>query len=123
MEKIYTENAPTAIGPYSQAIKSGSFVFCSGQIAIDPSTNEFRPGTIVEETEKALKNLNAVLEKANTSLERTVKVTVYLSNMDDFTEMNHVYEKHFPNKPSRSTVEVSRLPKGAKVEIDAIAEC
>jgi 2-iminobutanoate/2-iminopropanoate deaminase len=115
MEQISTKKAPNAIGPYSQAIRSGDFVFCSGQIAIDPKTNEFKPGTIVEETTRVIENLKAVLEQ-------TIKVTVYLSNIDNFTKMNTVYENYFSNKPARSTIEVSRLPKGAKVEIDAIAE-
>jgi len=122
LEKISTKKAPMAIGPYSQAIKAGGFVFCSGQIAIDPKTNEFKPGTIIEETTRVIKNLKAVLEQANSGLEKTIKVTVYLLNIDNFTEMNKVYEKYFLNKPARSTIEVSKLPKGAKVEIDAIAE-
>jgi 2-iminobutanoate/2-iminopropanoate deaminase len=122
MEKIFTKKAPKAIGPYSQAIKAGGFVFCSGQIAIDPKTNVFKPGTIIEETTRVIENLKAVLEHANSGLEKTIKVTVYLLNIDNFTEMNKVYEKYFLNKPARSTIEVSKLPKGAKVEIDAIAE-
>ena len=122
MEKISTKKAPKAIGPYSQAIKAGGFIFCSGQIAIDPKTNEFKPGTIIEETTRVIENLKAVLEQANSGLEKTIKVTVYLLNIDNFTEMNKVYEKYFLNKPARSTVEVSKLPKGAKVEIDVIAE-
>ena len=122
MEKISTKKAPKAIGPYSHAIKAGGFVFCSGQIAIDPKTNEFKPGTIIEETTRVIENLKAVLEQANSGLEKTIKVTVYLLNIDNFTEMNKVYEKYFLNKPARSTVEVSKLPKGAKVEIDVIAE-
>ena len=122
MEKISTKKAPKAIGPYSQAIKAGGFVFCSGQIAINPKTNEFKPGTIIEETTRVIENLKAVLEQAHSGLEKTIKVTVYLLNIDNFTEMNKVYEKYFLNKPARSTIEVSKLPKGAKVEIDAIAE-
>jgi len=122
MEKISTTKAPMAIGPYSQAIKAGGFVFCSGQIAIDPKMNEFKPGTIIQETTRVIENLKAVLEQANSGLEKTIKVTVYLSNIDNFTEMNKVYEKYFLNKPARSTIEVSKLPKGAKVEIDVIAE-
>ena len=122
MEKISTKKAPKAIGPYSHAIKAGGFVFCSGQIAIDPKTNEFKPGTIIEETTRVIENLKAVLEQAHSGLEKTIKVTVYLLNIDNFTEMNKVYEKYFLNKPARSTIEVSKLPKGAKVEIDAIAE-
>jgi len=122
MEKISTKKAPKAIGPYSQAIKAGGFIFCSGQIAIDPKTNEFKPGTIIEETTRVIENLKAVLKQAHSGLEKTIKVTVYLLNIDNFTEMNKVYEKYFLNKPARSTIEVSKLPKGAKVEIDAIAE-
>jgi len=122
MEQISTKKAPKAIGPYSHAIKAGGFVFCSGQIAIDPKTNEFKPGTIIEETTRVIENLKAVLEQANSGLEKTIKVTVYLLNIDNFSEMNKVYEKYFLNKPARSTIEVSKLPKGAKVEIDAIAE-
>jgi len=122
MEIISTTKAPKAIGPYSQAIKSGDFVFCSGQIAINPKTNEFKSETIIEETTRVIENLKAVLEQANSRLEKTIKVTVYLSNIDYFTEMNKVYENYFLNKPARSTIEVSKLPKGAKIEIDAIAE-
>lgn len=122
MESVSTEKAPKAIGPYSQAIKSGGFVFCSGQIAIDPATDEFKAGSIAEETARAIENLNAVLEQANTGLDKAVKVTVFLSSMDDFIEMNTVYERYFSKKPARSTVEVSMLPKGARVEIEAIAE-
>jgi len=123
MERIHTERAPKAIGPYSQAIKSGRHVFCSGQIAIDPISNEFKPGTIAEETERVIQNLKAVLEAANTSIDKAVKVTVYLSSIDDFAAMNEVYGEHFLHNPSRSTVGVSRLPKDAKIEIDVIAEC
>ena len=123
MERIHTERAPKAIGPYSQAIKSGDYVFCSGQIAIDPTSTEFKLGTIAEETERVIQNLKAVLEAANTSIDKAVKVTVFLSSIDNFAAMNEVYEEHFSHKPSRSTVEVSRLPKGAKIEIDVIAEC
>jgi 2-iminobutanoate/2-iminopropanoate deaminase len=122
MERIFTKEAPNAIGPYSQAIKAWGFVFCSGQIAIDPKTNEFKPGTIIEETTRVIENLKAVLEQAHSGLEKTIKVTVYLSDIENFTEMNKVYENYFVNKPARSTVEVSKLPKGAKIEIDVIAE-
>jgi 2-iminobutanoate/2-iminopropanoate deaminase len=122
MERIFTKEAPKAIGPYSQAIKAGDFVFCSGQIAIDSKTNEFKPGTIIEETTRVIENLRAVLEQAHSGLEKTIKVTVYLSDIENFTEMNKVYENYFVNKPARSTVEVSKLPKGAKIEIDVIAE-
>ena len=122
MKQIFSKKAPKAIGPYSQAIQAGGLVFCSGQIAIDPKSNEFKPGTIIEETTRVIENLKAVLEQAHSGLEKTIKVTVYLSSIDNFTEMNKVYEKYFLNKPARSTIEVSKLPKGAKVEIDVIAE-
>ena len=122
MKQIFSKKAPKAIGPYSQAIKARGFVFCSGQIAIDPKTNEFKPGTIIEETTRVIENLKAVLEQADSGLEKTIKVTVYLLNISNFTEMNKVYEKYFLNKPARSTIEVSKLPKGAKIEIDVIAE-
>jgi len=122
MERIFSKEAPKAIGPYSQAIKVGGLLFCSGQIAIDPKTNEFKSGTIIEETTRVIENLRAVLEQAHSGLEKTIKVTVYLSDIENFTEMNKVYENYFVNKPARSTVEVSKLPKGAKVEIDVIAE-
>ena len=122
LKRILTDSAPKAIGPYSQAIVSGGFVFCSGQIAIDPETNTFKPGSIAEETSRAIENLKAILEKAHTTLEKTVRVGVYLSSMDDFTEMNSVYETYFTNKPARTTIEVSALPKGARIEIDAITE-
>ena len=95
MEQISTKKAPNAIGPYSQAIRSGDFVFCSGQIAIDPKTNEFKPGTIVEETTRVIENIKAVIEQANSRLEKTIKVAVYLSNIDNFTKMNTVYENYF----------------------------
>ena len=122
MKQIFSKKAPKAIGPYSQAIQAGSLVFCSGQIAIDPKTNELKPGTIIEETTRVIENLKAVLEQAHSGLEKTIKVTVYLLNIDNFTEMNKVYKKYFLNKPARSTIEVSKLPKGAKIEIDVIAE-
>ena len=122
MKQISTKKAPQAIGPYSQAIMSGNIVFCSGQIAIDPTTNEYKTGTITEETTRVIENLKAVLDKANTGLDKAIKVTVYLSNIDNFIEMNKVYEKYFSKRPARSTVEVSKLPKGARVEIDLIAE-
>jgi len=122
MERIFSKEAPKAIGPYSQAIKVGGLLFCSGQIAIDPKTNEFKSGTIIEETTRVIENLRAVLEQAHSGLEKTIKVTVYLSDIENFTEMNKVYENYFVNKPARSTVEVSKLPKGAKIEIDVIAE-
>ena len=122
MKTISTDKAPRAIGPYSQAIVSGNYVFCSGQIAINPDTNDYTPGLISEETNRVIQNLTAVLEAAGTSLEKVVKTTVFLSSMDDFLDMNAVYEEFFRHKPARATIEVSKLPKGAKVEIEVIAE-
>jgi 2-iminobutanoate/2-iminopropanoate deaminase len=122
MKTISTEKAPRAIGPYSQGMVSGGLVFCSGQIAIDPDTNEYKPGSIAEETTRAIENLKAILEAAGTRLEKTVRVGVYLASMDDFVEMNGVYETFFTNKPARTTIEISKLPKGARIEIDAVAE-
>ena len=121
-EIISTEKAPGAIGPYSQAIKTGGMVFCSGQIPIDPVTGEFVSNDIVEQTEQVLKNLAAVLEAANTNLGNVVKTTVFLADMSDFAAMNEVYGRYFSeNKPARATVQAARLPRDAKVEIDCIA--
>ncbi|MBI4053182.1 MAG: RidA family protein [Candidatus Diapherotrites archaeon] len=121
MEKIFSKNAPAAIGPYSQAIKANGFVFCSGQIPIDPKTGEFVAGGIAGQTGQACKNLKAVLEAAGSSLEKVVKTTVFLKSMADFQAMNEVYARHFASKPARATVEVSALPKGALVEIECVA--
>ncbi len=121
-EIISTENAPGAIGPYSQAVKTGNLVFCSGQIPIDPKTGEFVSSYVAEQTEQVLKNLSAVLEAAGTSLDAVVKTTVFLADMGDFNSMNEVYGRFFiDNKPARATVQAARLPKDAKVEIDCIA--
>lgn len=119
---ISTDRAPKAIGPYSQAIRSGNLVFTSGQIPIDPQTNTVLDGDIVVQTERVLQNLNAVLQAANSSLAKALKVTVYLTDMNDFAKMNEVYGRYFSeSKPCRSTVEVSKLPKGVRVEIDVVA--
>ncbi len=121
-EIISTENAPGAIGPYSQAVKTGNLVFCSGQIPIDPKTGEFVSSDVAEQTEQVLKNLNAVLEAAGSSLNNVVKTTVFLADMNDFVAMNEVYARFFSeNKPARATVQAARLPKDARVEIDCIA--
>ncbi|MBA2503446.1 MAG: RidA family protein [Pyrinomonadaceae bacterium] len=119
---VYTENAPEAIGPYSQAIVIGNFVFTSGQIPLDPRTGEFVEGGIAEQTEQVLKNLSAVLEAAGTDLSRVVKTTVFLADMNDFARMNEVYGKFFgENAPARSTVQAAGLPRNARVEIDVVA--
>jgi 2-iminobutanoate/2-iminopropanoate deaminase len=121
-EIIQTEHAPLAIGPYSQAIKANGLVFASGQIPTDPQTGQFVPGGIQEQTEQALKNLAAVLEAAGSSLDRIVKTTVFLADMNEFSAMNEIYGKFFSeNPPARATVEAARLPRDARVEIEAIA--
>jgi 2-iminobutanoate/2-iminopropanoate deaminase len=121
-DTIQTEQAPRAIGPYSQAIKAGGFLFASGQIPIDPETGQFVAGGIAEQTEQVLKNLSAVLQAAGSSLERVVKTTVFLADMDEFARMNEIYGKFFAvNPPARATVEAARLPRDARVEIEAIA--
>ncbi len=121
-EIISTDKAPGAIGPYSQAIKAGGMLFCSGQIPIDIATGEFVEGGIVEQTEQALKNLKAVLEAGDSSIAGVVKTTVFLADMNDFSAMNEVYGKYFDaDKPARATVEAARLPRDARVEIDCIA--
>ena len=121
-ETVTTENAPGAIGPYSQAIKAGGMVFCSGQIPIDPKTGEFVSDVVSEQTEQVLRNLSEVLKAAGTSLDDVVKTTVFLADMNDFAEMNEVYGRFFSdNKPARATVQAARLPRDAKVEIECIA--
>lgn len=121
-EIVSTENAPGAIGPYSQAVKTGNMVFCSGQIPIDPATGEFVSNDVAEQTEQVLKNLNAVLEAAGTTLNNVVKTTVFLADMNDFAVFNEVYAKYFSdNKPARATVQAARLPRDARVEIECIA--
>ena len=121
-ETVTTDKAPGAIGPYSQAIKAGGLVFCSGQIPIDPATGEFVSDVVAEQTEQVLINLGEVLKAAGTSLDNVVKTTVFLADMNDFVEMNEVYGRFFTeNKPARATVQAARLPRDAKVEIDCIA--
>ncbi len=121
-EIIATERAPRAIGPYSQAVRAGNLLFASGQIPIDPSTGEFVAGGIVEQTEQVLRNLSAVFEAAGLGLSDIVKTTVFLADMDDFTAMNEVYGRFFgQNPPARATVQAARLPRNAKVEIEATA--
>jgi 2-iminobutanoate/2-iminopropanoate deaminase len=119
---ITTDDAPKAIGPYSQAVKAGSFVFCSGQIAMDPESGELVTGDIGIQTERVLQNLQAVLKAAGADLGQVVKCTVFLADMDDFAAMNEVYGRFFTeNPPARAAVEVSRLPRGVDVEIEAVA--
>jgi 2-iminobutanoate/2-iminopropanoate deaminase len=121
-EIVSTENAPGAIGPYSQAIKANGMVFCSGQIPIDPATGEFVSADVTEQTEQVLKNLSEVLKAAGSSLDAVVKTTVFLADMNDFVQMNEVYGRYFSgNKPARATVQAARLPKDARVEIECIA--
>lgn len=121
-EKVYTKNAPDAIGPYSQAVKVGNLVFTSGQIAINPASGAVEAVTIEAQTEQVCKNLSAVLEAAGSSLERVVKTVCFLSDMGNFTAFNEVYGKYFTSKPARSCVAVKTLPKNVLVEVDVIAE-
>ena len=119
---VRTERAPAAIGPYSQAIAADGWLFCSGQVALDPATGQLAPGDVGAQTERALQNLQGVLEKAGASLADVVRCTVYLRDMADFAAMNAVYARYFSSEPpARSTVAVAGLPKDARVEIDAIA--
>ncbi|MDR0446658.1 MAG: RidA family protein [Oscillospiraceae bacterium] len=119
---ITTNNAPAAIGPYSQGISAGGFVFVSGQLPIDPATGELAPGGVSEQTERSIKNVKAVLEAAGLTLGDVLKTTVFLKDMNDFAAMNAVYAAHFTSDcPARAAVEVARLPKDALVEIEAIA--
>ena len=120
---ISTPRAPAAIGPYSQAVRSGNLLSLSGQIPLDPATGQLVDGDISLQTERVLKNLGAVLEAAGSSLEKVLKTTVYLRDITEFGRMNEVYGKFFGEKPpARATVEVARLPRDAAVEIDLVAE-
>jgi 2-iminobutanoate/2-iminopropanoate deaminase len=122
-EVVATKQAPQAIGPYSQAIKAGGFVFTAGQVAIDPATGNVIDGDVKAQTDRVMKNLAAILGAAGSSLQRVVKTTVFLKSMGDFAAMNEVYGRHFgEHRPARSTVEVARLPKDVLVEIDVVAE-
>lgn len=122
MEKIYTKNAPDAIGPYSQAIKCGNMLFTSGQIAINPETSQVEATDIEGQTEQVCKNLCALLEAAGSSVEKVVKTTCFLADMGDFAAFNGVYAKYFVSKPARSCVAVKTLPKNVLVEVEVIAE-
>ncbi len=122
MDIISTDQAPKAIGPYSQAILVGNVIYTAGQVALDPGTMQIVGRDVAEQTERVLKNLTAVLEQAGSSLQHVVKTTVFLADMADFPAMNEVYARHFgDHRPARSTVAVRTLPKDARVEIDAIA--
>ena len=119
---VRTDRAPRAIGPYSQAVVAGQFVFCAGQIGSDPATGELVAGGIREQAEQAIKNLAAVLEAAGSDTDHVVKTTVFLADMNDFAAMNEIYARHFKTEPpARSTVQAARLPRNALVEIEAIA--
>lgn len=121
MNTVTTEKAPKAIGPYSQAIKTGDFIFTSGQIALDPCTGNLVSGGIKEQAEQVCKNLQEVLSAAGSSLSKAVKTTCFIADMNDFAAFNEVYGKYFTEKPARSCVEASKLPKGALCEIEVIA--
>jgi 2-iminobutanoate/2-iminopropanoate deaminase len=122
MKKIYTENAPAAIGPYSQAIVHGDLVFTSGQIPINPETGNVDAEGITEQTEQVMKNLDAVLTAAGSSFEKAIKTTCFLSDMADFAAFNDVYARYFTEKPARSCVAVKTLPKSVLVEVEVVAE-
>lgn len=122
IETVATDQGPKAIGPYSQAIRANGFVFLSGQIPLDPKTQQVVEGDAAVQTERVLENLKAVVEAAGSSIQRVVKTTVFLADMNDFAAMNEVYARYFvTHPPARSTVEVSKLPRNVRVEIDLIA--
>jgi 2-iminobutanoate/2-iminopropanoate deaminase len=121
-QQVETSGAPAALGPYSQGIRSGGLVFIAGQVGLDPASGELVPGGVTEQTDRALRNVTAILDAAGASLDRVVKTTVFLADLEDFAAMNEVYARHFSSPfPARSTVAVNGLPKGALVEIEAIA--
>ena len=122
LKVVHTDDAPAAIGPYSQAIVCDGWVFASGQVALDPATGELTGGSVAQQTDRVFRNLAAVLSASGSSLQSVVKTTVYLSDMNDFTEMNEVYARHFgEHRPARATVQAAGLPKAVDVEIDAVA--
>ncbi len=122
LKVIHTNKAPAAVGPYSQAIQAGNMLFISGQIPLDPATGELIQGSIEDETKQCLENLKAILEEAGTSLEKVIKVTVFIKDMNQFGRINAIYEEYFSkHKPARACVEVARLPKDVNVEIELIA--
>ena len=122
MEKIYTKNAPDAIGPYSQAVKVNGLLFTSGQIAINPETNSVEAVTVEEQTEQVCKNLKAVVEAAGSDMTKVVKTVCFLADINDFAKFNEVYGRYFVSKPARSCVAVKDLPKGVLCEVELIAE-
>ena len=122
MKKVQTNNAPSAIGPYSQAVVAGNLVFTSGQIPLNPETGVIEGENITQQTHRVCKNLEAVLVAAGSSLKNVVKTTCFLADMADFTAFNEVYAQYFTEKPARSCVAVKELPKGALVEVEAVAE-
>ncbi len=122
MKQVYTNKAPEALGPYTQAIVSGNMVFTSGQIAIDPAVNAVTASDIEGQTEQVMKNLGEVLKEAGSSFEKAVKTTCFLKNMSDFAAFNGIYGKYFTSKPARSCVAVKELPKDVLVEVEVIAE-
>lgn len=120
---INTDKAPAPVGPYSQAVESGGFLFCSGQIAINPATNQVLTGPVEEQAKQVMENIKAVLEKAGLGFQNVVKTTIYLINMNDFATVNEVYGKYFSEQPpARSTIAVQALPKGVHVEIEVLAK-
>ena len=121
MEKLNTNNAPAAIGPYSQAVKTGNLLFTSGQIAINPQNGNIEATTIETQTEQVMKNLSAILEAAGTDMTKAVKTTCFLADMNDFAAFNEVYAKYFTSKPARSCVAVKTLPTNVKCEVELIA--
>ncbi|MBQ8134106.1 MAG: RidA family protein [Clostridia bacterium] len=121
-EKVYTKNAPDAIGPYSQAVKVNGLVFTSGQIAINPASGNVEADTIEGQTEQVMKNLGAVLEEAGSSFDNAVKTVCFLADMNDFAAFNEIYGKYFTSKPARSCVAVKTLPKNVLCEVEVIAE-
>ncbi len=121
-EVISTERGPKAIGPYSQAVRANGFIFISGQVAFDPATSQIVEGDIAKQTERVMENLKGIVEAAGSKLDKTVKTTVFLKDMGEFAKMNEVYARYFPaNPPARATVEVARLPRDVRVEIELIA--
>ncbi|MBI3599091.1 MAG: RidA family protein [Nitrospinae bacterium] len=119
---ISTDKAPAAIGPYTQAIRVGNFIFTSGQIPLDPSTNKLIEGDITQQTKRVMENLKAVLEASGSSLKNVIKTTIFLTDLKNFEHVNKIYGEYFPDgKPARSTVQVSALPKGAGIEIEMVA--